>query len=287
MANKQLIQEDLDLVNTLKSLTQTYQEISVMRMQKTREKVLKTRSFLSSLSEIFYDVKTTYKNQVAKYIKNKDIKTSDRKAVLLLSANTKLYGDITNKVFNLFLNSIKGKNVEIFIVGALGKELFEQQQLHKKYSYYPVPDSNIKVEDLNDLVKTINGFDAVDIFYGQFQSILNQEAVTSNITGDTPFLVQPDVISPLHSNPDTKFLFEPDLEKILHSFELQMTTSLVKQTLQESELARHGSRITAMESAIQNIEKTARGLQSSQRKLDATIENEDQIGRIAGVTLWQ
>ena len=40
------IKSDIDLVNTLKTVTQVYQEIAVMKMQKIRTSVLINRDFM-------------------------------------------------------------------------------------------------------------------------------------------------------------------------------------------------------------------------------------------------
>jgi len=57
MAQKKLIEEDLQALNTVKDLAESYEEIAVIRMQKIKDSVLKARNFLAEISDIFVDLK--------------------------------------------------------------------------------------------------------------------------------------------------------------------------------------------------------------------------------------
>ena len=64
MPQRKVIMEDLEALNSLKELAQSYEEIAVVRMQKIRDSVLKTRDFLARLSDVFVDLKSSYNREV-------------------------------------------------------------------------------------------------------------------------------------------------------------------------------------------------------------------------------
>ena len=74
MQNKRQIVSELDFTLTLKTITETYQELSAIKMQKIRNSVLRTRDFLSQISAVYFEVRHSYKRKVealAKKIKRK------------------------------------------------------------------------------------------------------------------------------------------------------------------------------------------------------------------------
>src|SRR6266702_3788437 len=133
MEEKHRIAEELDIARSLKMLSTAYEEISVAKMNLLRDSVLHTRNFLAALSEVFFNVRSSYKSQLqALLAKEKDQKkvqsfmlhkTNGKHMLLLLSANDKLYGDIIPKVFSLFEEYAKKTEADLAIVGKLGKEL--------------------------------------------------------------------------------------------------------------------------------------------------------------------
>jgi len=64
MAEKKIILEELESLNSLKELAESYEEIAATQMQKIKDSVLKTRDFLSDISDIFVDLKSSYQREV-------------------------------------------------------------------------------------------------------------------------------------------------------------------------------------------------------------------------------
>lgn len=292
MQDKRKIAEEITLVGDLRMLSEAFEEISVMKMQKVRSSVLRTRDFLTNLLDVFYDVKGSYKKQILELMKKKKKDTSNissfstlakngKEVIVLLSANTKLYGDIIPRVFNLFTEKVKSSNSDVVIVGKLGKDLFEQSDTKKAYKYFDVPDTVASFEDLKPLVLDILNYEKVTVFYGKFENVINQTPTSINISGEEPI----DEEAPEEKR-DFKFLFEPSLERILNFFETQMFTSFFKQTVDEFELARHASRIRAMEEALGNIDTKVKLLKSQQGRAKRLTANKKQIETISGISLW-
>lgn len=290
MVNKNKIADELGLVGTFKMLVQAYEEIAVIKMQRVRNSVLSSREYLSRLSEVFYDVKSNYKKQIEKLLaKNKKgvgafsflTQTKNGKSVsLLLSANAGLYGDIVGRVYRLFIESIKKEQTDIVIIGKIGKELFDTEKIGRNYDYFELPDTGVKLEDLKQIVNKILNYEKVDVFYGKFKTVVSQDPTVTNVSGESFEEAKEEAKEKI------TFHFEPSLSRIVQFFQNQVFTSLFKQTISESELAKFASRIKAMEDALSNIEKTEGNLISESRRVTKLIRNKKQIEMLAGISMW-
>ena len=64
MPQKKLILEELEALQTIKDLAQSYEEIAIVKMQQIRDSVLKTRDFLADISDVYVDLKASYNREV-------------------------------------------------------------------------------------------------------------------------------------------------------------------------------------------------------------------------------
>lgn len=288
MRNFRQINEELELMSTLKLITQAYEEISVMRMQKIRDSVLKTRQFLDKLSEVFTDVKLNYENQAIIFSKKKDsdallkLNKNGKEAALLISTNTKMNGEIVSKVFRTFVDYIEKHDVDIFILGKMGKQLLEQHGTKKQYEFFDLDENDITTDKLKDMILKLLNYKQVNVFYGKFESLMFQDPYINNLTGNEGADPEKKTAESTQEKKEKKdefdrFIFEPSIEKVLQFFETQIFSSLVKQSVHESELARYASRIRAMEEAGQHIEKSKGNLYANRRKLKSIISNKKQL----------
>ncbi|OGK24889.1 hypothetical protein A2954_03460 [Candidatus Roizmanbacteria bacterium RIFCSPLOWO2_01_FULL_37_12] len=319
MQHKKLIESEIDFNQTFRYITQAYEEIAVMKMRKVRDSVLSTRSYLAHLTEVFFELKrakeklSSAKSTLNKQQKpNKEIDIDrnknltidkiarlpeipaskvlrrDKTVSVLLSANTTLYGDLIKRIFDLFMQNVSRDNSEIIIVGRVGQRMYDEQSHKKPYIYFELPDVDIRLEDLKPVIYHMVKYQKIQVYYGKFESIVNQTVVSSNISGDQPFGykevakdVKPQSSQGLH------YLFEPDLDKILAFFEDLIASSLFRQTVHEAQLARWASRIMSMEKAQLNIDLAIKKLHFSRTKIQKQDENRRQLDRLAGLTLWR
>jgi len=293
MHNKYAIEEELAMVSTFKMLAQAYEEIAVIKMQRVRSSVLSTRQFLDALSEVFSDVKSSYKGEILQFITRKKKKknfnplkilSKKRKTVaVLLASNTTLYGDIINRVYHLFIEEIKKGDYDIVIVGRHGKELFDGENLGKKYAYFEIPDEGVSFEQLKPILSYVLEYERVNMFYGKFTNVITQTPTVSSVSGEGEASVDTDKEK---KKEKVQYIFEPSLEKIYELFENQVFVALFKQTVHEAELSRLASRITAMEQALGNIDKNEFDLKGESRRVTKLLANKKQIDTFSGLALW-
>lgn len=289
MQNRKQIDKDIKLINTFKGLAQAYEEISVTKMQRARGKVLSAREFLEELSDVFEDVKASYGTQIEKLLKHKKgvfsfatLNKNGKTVSVLISSNNKLYGDIGRKVFGVFMEDIKKVNTDIYIIGKVGKEFYENSGVGKKFGYMDFPESEEAQKQLGDLLKNLGAYESVHVYYGQFVNVITQNPVVSSVSGTSVLTSE--------SNKEDKqvhFFFEPSLESVLSIFENQIFGSLFRQTLHESELSHVTSRIRQMEYALENIEVSQKKLNKKRKLVIKRQESAKRLQRLAGISLWK
>ncbi len=125
MAQRKKVLEDLEALNSIKDLAESYEEIAVVRMQKIKDSVLKTRDFLTDLSDVYVDLKSSHAREIRELLAKRQEKDKTispllqkKKKTLMVyeSSNGRLYGSVTQKVFKLFtkdLREFKDEDVDV------------------------------------------------------------------------------------------------------------------------------------------------------------------------------
>lgn len=294
MPQKKLIMESLEALNSLKDLAESYEEIAVIRMQKIKDSVLVTRDFLSDLSDVFVDLKASYDREVKDLIlrmKKGDktimpiLQKNGKTLMVYLSSNGRLFGSITQKTYRLFMADVKkpeADNSDLLIIGNAGREMYEGSGHKKPFEYFEIPDVGIEVEHIKKLMDIFLKYERVHIYYSKFSNVVSQIPIETSITGEDIFETEVFNATPR----EDRFIFEPSLEKIFHFFETQIVANLFSQTLLENQLARHASRVNAMEEALVHIEEESKKLNKLRVALRHQMINKKQQETISGLVLW-
>lgn len=291
MGKKQIIKEELEALNSIKNLAESYEEIAVIRMQRIKETVLKTRDFLIKISDIYVDLKASYDREVKDLIERRKrgdktilpaLQKSRPKLLVYLSSNGKLYGSVTQKTYRLFIKDVKGMmddDTDLMVIGSAGRDLIAASGLKKPYDYFEIPDTNVDVNHIKELMKKFLIYDKVHIYFGKFGNVVTQNANSTSISGEEIF--ETDIKNPTPR--EDRYIFEPSLEKIFHFFETQLMSNLFSQTLLENQLARHASRVNAMEEALVHIEEESKNLHRETVRMKHLMQNKKQLETVSGV----
>ncbi len=271
----------------------TYQQLAAIKMQKIRDSIIQTRRYIDGLGDVFIDVQQSHQQAIAQMTKQEQtgqvtrvtfsaIKKNGKKAAVFISPDTKFSGRITKEVFESFRRHLdSGEKLDPIIVGSVGERMFQAAFPDRPHQVFHIPQSLSQVDDLRDMIEQVIQYEVVDVFYSRFYSLIKQGAVSSNITGNIDIKQRAQL-----ERTQRHFVFEPPLKTLLQFFEIQIFTSLVQQTVNESYLATLGSRITTLESATQNVQDQASQLKQHQQRLLKSINNKKQINQLAGLSLW-
>ena len=291
MPQKKLILEELEALKTIKDLAQSYEEIAIVKMQQIRDSVLKTRDFLADISDVYVDLKASYNREVKdlmEKIKRGDkgllptLKKKNKTLMVYLASNGGLYGAVTQKTFRLFmqeLNKSKPEATDIVIIGNAGRTMYDNTGNGRPYEYFEIPDTTVEVKHIKGLMMKFLQYEKVNVFYGKFGNVVKQNPIESSISGEDIF--ETETLSQVPR--DDRFIFEPSLQKIYHFFETQIMANLFSQTLLENQLARHASRVNAMEEALGHIEEETKKLNAQKVRAKHLMDNKKQLETVSGV----
>ncbi len=233
-----------------------------MRMRKVKAGVLRNREFLSGLTEVFSRVRVSYDEGLRKLLDSKGIKKPEdqqdyiermnfekkngRDALVFVASNTGLYGDIILDVFNYFAKHIDAKS-DIFIMGRLGRILFEQRFPGHPYKYYEVSDGLPEPEKVSQIVRDLNPYEHILVFHGRFKDILEQVPHQTSVSGEKLSLENREDLKRINC------IFEPNIEEVFRFFESEIKLTLFDQALYESSLSKFTSRMVSLDSATNNV----------------------------------
>ncbi|MBN1168305.1 F0F1 ATP synthase subunit gamma [Candidatus Woesebacteria bacterium] len=295
MADKKEIQEELQALDNIKSLAENYEEIAAQRMQRIRGYVIQARNYLSELSEVYVDLKTSYEKEVQELLdkREKDDKSlpkilqkNSKTLLVYMSSNGRLYGAVTRKTYTKFIEELKKfdkDKIDLLIIGSAGKEMYESSSFDIPYEYVYIHDEKVNAEDIKKLMQKFLLYTKVIVYHGTFINVVRQNAISSSITGDEFFEKK----SEEEISQEERFIFEPSFEKILRFFETQIMSALFKQTFSENRLARQASRVNAMEQALIHIEDEREIVHQEKIRLKHLTDNKKQLDRLSGYLLWE
>lgn len=293
------ITEEITLSRSLGSLVTTYEEIAVMRIQKIRKSVLATRAFRQELTGVFADVRSSRKAEVLRLLRKKK-KGADEgwrgkpaseqydpksQVKVLMTGQERFSGSLTSQVVYELIDSMKDKPTDLIVVGDAGRDLLVKLRPEIKFQYFDLPDFTDPASALLPIAKELQNYENITLYYGRFVNLVDQIPARTQLFDEAALEVAtgPSKIK----KEQMYYLFEPTLAEVVDFFNRQIFAMLFKQTIDESRLAQLGSRITAMESASQNIKKHQQGLLVLARRMARQLKNTKQRQQLAGMVLWK
>jgi ATP synthase F1 gamma subunit len=295
MRSKKQTEAEIVSLSGLGGIVETYKEIAATRITRTRNSVLKSHNFLGEINTVYEEVKSSYRRQLenlAKARKEKDIrklsfiKNNGKTALIFLSSNTGLYGDIVLRTFNLFSDEVKNSDAstrDVAVVGRLGLFLVEEAKFPPPYYYFDFPDQSVPEPKLAEIASFLIQYEKVIVFYQEFKTLMRQQAVANDISGNV-LEIKTTTNNPSQSS--VKYLFEPSLEGVLEFFEKEIFASILEQTIRDSQLAKFASRLVTLDAASQNIRKHLQSAIFEDIRLRHREKNKKQSQTFSSMSLW-
>lgn len=295
MLTENTIQQHISELQNFSILVDTYKIIAVATIQKIKKSVLENRVFHMGLASIFQEVKRSYlKALEAEAILGKIdekrlsfVKHNRKTMQLVLTANTGLYGELINRVFEFFWNAWNKMDGDPGVVGKVGKLLFASVSPRVPFRYYDFPDNQMDIEALRKISRELTEYERVIVYHGRFRSLFFQEPTSSEISGLVGFEIGKEKEEKESTEKRAaSYIFEPSLEAVAIFFETEIFASLLEQTFNESRLAKISSRAVLLDSASVKIEKALERLVLDKQRVYHMKINRKQINMMSGVTLW-
>ena len=287
MQTRQRSLQEIDQLGTLRTLVKVYGEIASIKMMRTRESVLYARQFLEKIGEVFDEVRASHLDQVMKLARKKQFKPGEKVTALshngktvtvLLSANTKLYGDIVQRTYNDFLDEVRKEDVEATVIGKVGLALFQEHEPKHPVTYFDYPADKRDAVAMTEIIKHLVQYEEIHVYYGKFKNVVRQEPDKYVMTAGMPLSD-----AGKKGKEVREYLFEPSLGEVLKYFEEEIFGTLFGQTLDESQLGKYASRLVAMDRAEQNIEKRLKKMEIEQLKAKHLRNNRKQLNSMSSI----
>lgn len=245
------LKQEIEDVQLLGNIARAYSEISALRMQQTREGVLKNREFSFGVEELFRKTLFYYANRhkIRRGQRLTFLSHNGRTVAAMFSANGGLYGKIVKDTFAMFADDIRDNpDIEVAIIGRLGRSRFLESFPGRPYTYFELDDYKPPENQIKKIMSHLVQYEKINVYYGSFQSIVSQKP--------KKFELRRKVELPKEEVKETeRYLFEPSIEDVLKFFEGAVFGSTFSQIVNESQLAKLGSRAFAMDQANQAIEE--------------------------------
>lgn len=281
MQNSKTIDQDIGFLSVLRALAVAYEDISIIKMQQTRNTILQARTYVGYLKNILESIQTagSYKPN-RNYIQRK----KNPLATVVITANTKFQGDITRRIFDFFSQK-KIAVGDIYVIGRIGKEFMKEYDDKVPYIDFEVSDIDISMKDLQPFLQRLLQYKQINVYYALFKNLITQEPTAIDIA-NVDLLSQEEMSELRRGKNLPSFLFEPSVEEISTFVNDNSVALMLLQTVYETQLARFASRMKAMDSLIQRIDEDVLKIKHAQRKFSRQRENAKQLERLSGVSLW-
>lgn len=283
-SKKQLLGE-LEDVGTIRSVAEIYQEIAAISILQVRNSVSRTRIFLAGVAQVHQHSKQVYVKRFQTLLRRgKDIadlsfvRRNRRRVLVFISANQVLYGVLIHKVFREFIKDVRASRDDAVVVGNLGKALVERENLPSRVEYFGLSDYKPEWTKTQEITQVISQYEKIIVYYGQFQSILNQTTTKSDISGGVSFGEQVGVVK--------DYFFEPSPEGVLEFFETQIIANLFHQKVYEAQLARFAARLVSMNNAADKADNELKKLNEVVLRFKKYLRNKKQLTTYSGKAVW-
>lgn len=289
------VSDRLLTTTTVLGLVTSLEEVAVMRMQRVRTNVLKTRGYLEGLLDVFVSVRLVHQREIdqlynhahwwqKKNSANVTHRGNGKTLYVLISPTQRLSGEVGRRVFKEFTAAVQkvGRGADIAVVGKVGRDMFVAQFRREPLLYFDWQENNPSQAELTTFLSSVVAYERVVVFTAEFQSLVTQQPRELILTGNEELLST-------KNTPTTNqmFLCEPTIGELVDFFEHQVVASLFQQSLQEAHLAHLGSRVTALEAATQNVNVERGKLRRVSQQLARQEQQRRQRQRLAGMQLWQ
>jgi ATP synthase F1 gamma subunit len=281
MQKRASLNEDKQLIDILNNLATAYQEISVLKMKEARETIKHSRDFVEKLKIVFNSLTSSHELDLSKTKNLKKVNT----AKVLITANSRFNGDILRKITDAFLTDKDNADADIFVIGKIGEDLLKEVSLDFKFKTVQIPDTNITSQDLKELLQQLIKYRSVYVYYAVFKTVLNQDVLITQIPSIYSLLDKKIQVQPDGSN-SMLYLFEPSGEEIADYLNDSVSISVVRQTIYETELARHAARISAMSKLIDKTNQESVKIKKEMLKINRSLNDRKQRERLTGISFW-
>lgn len=234
----------LETVESIDNITHILENIASIRIRQIRNEVLASREFFQRLWIIFSQLRVSEKQAR----KSPESQKSSRQAVIIVTANAGLTGEVDSKVIDATLNEIDQKQSDFFVYGLHGESLLLQRGI-KPVKTFRFPEIGNPIEVV-DCIDAVSNYQAPIVFYPSYNSLLSQSVSKIELYSAVQKIgSQKSDVDRSQLIFEDNTIFEPSITEIVDYLESMMASTILTEIILESNLAQYSSRFNAMTAA--------------------------------------
>lgn len=275
MKNIKALRTDQQTLEQLKGLLEVYEEVAAAKMQKIRAEILTSRAFYEGLARLSEEVGADFQGVSQQ--------RNNRAVAVFISANAGLYGSILEEMFTKFVAFVSSNPVDAVVVGSWGADMMRTHAPQLAYRYENIGDDSVDIESLGRLMGSLARYGKIIMFYGKFNSIVNQAPASEIISGQMLPVTSKRELAARQFD----FIYEPSIPEISEVFSTEIMASLFEQSLRESQLAKHASRLMHLDSAMDKIDEETKTVYAQRKKLTKRLMDKRQLAATTNALIRQ
>lgn len=230
------LKQEIQDLETLAEVTLSFTEINSLKIKKIRASFERNRRFYEEIQAVFHLVNLYSQKRQPKL---KRLKRPEMVQVAVTS-NSRFYGSLNLRAIDEFEKNLVPKS-ELMIIGRTGVSYANSKKNFPKFEPIKFKKDLPSGPEVVDLVKSLEDYQKVLVYYPQFVTVISQKISRLDITqsieeGELP-------------ENQVEIIFEPEVEQMGQFFSQQMRAVLLNRVFLETDLSWTSARLMAMSEA--------------------------------------
>lgn len=237
MRRANIIEKDMQGIGTLKDLTNVFESLASTQVAKVKTKAKLSQDFFNLLWQRY----TAIRIDPSRRITSSDREDNNRTAMILISAEAGLSGDLDMRMIESMQSNYDPENTDIVVLGSHGASQLSQRGI-PYMRFFQVPESDNYV-DVSPVIEAVKNYSKIIVYYEEYLSLGQQEVRSIDLISHLKDMSD-EADEDTMTADDT--IFEPSLDEIAEQMEQTMMSLALSQTILQSGLAQAASRFNAM-----------------------------------------
>lgn len=259
MRQSNAVREEIQQIETIDMLAQTFKGISSHHISQIKNQVLQSKGFFADLWTIYTQLRHDPKDR-----SHRQPAYPDKTVHVIITAEGGLSGDIDKKVVDTMLEQYDADRQDIIVLGHHGVRQLAQAGVEIR-KYYKIPDKDVTQIDTGPIIDDILEYGNAVVFYQTYVTLGVQEVKYIDL-----FEAVQDLGAETEAYSERitfeNYIFEPDFEQVIGYMESIMMGVALSQVILESKLAQYASRFNAMSAAHEKAQDIQQDLQTTYRR---------------------
>ncbi len=288
-AELRIIRRRIVSVQSTKKITRAMELIAASRILKARERVKAARPYAEKMAEVVRNVGRASGEVQHPLLEQRELA---KMGILVITSDRGLAGGYNSSVIRLAERRVadlrtEGVDARLYVVGKKALGYFSYRKYHIERSFLGVTDQP-GYGDARAIANTLmeayatGAIDAVEVFYTEYQSAMNQIAARNPLLPITPPAGEKDAVEEDEARgPAVSYSYEPDPGEILGRLLPRYVEADIFGKLLDSSASEHAARQRAMKAATENADELVKVLTrtaNQARQAEITTEISEIVG---------